>query len=51
MKIWFWLLLSLIMLIVSCASGYYEKKSGYHEENSVYWNEILYHRTSEPEQR
>ncbi len=47
MKIWFWLLLSILTLMVGCASTYYEKKPVYHEEISDYWKSILYHQASE----
>jgi hypothetical protein len=51
MKIWFWLFLSILMFTVGCASGYYEKRPGYQGEISNYWQNILYHQTSETEQR
>jgi hypothetical protein len=46
-KIWFWLLLSILTLMVGCASGYYQQKPVYHEEISDYWKSILYHQTSQ----
>ncbi len=48
-KIWFCLLLCILMLMIGCAS--YEKKPVYHEEGSDYWKGILYHQYSEPEKR
>ncbi len=52
MKIWFWLLLGLMMLIVSCASGYYQQQPpGYQEGGNTYWNEVLYNQRTAPEQR
>jgi hypothetical protein len=48
MKIRFWLLLSILLLMVGCATG--GKPTPYHEEEgSDYWYYILYHES--PEQR
>ena len=47
MKIWLWLLLSLLTLMIGCASTSYEKKPVDHEEISDYWRSILYHQTSQ----
>jgi hypothetical protein len=41
MKIWFGLLLSLLLFMAGCASGYYETRPGNQEEVSKYWQDIL----------
>jgi hypothetical protein len=51
-KIWFWLLLSLLMLMVGCASSYHAgMTSASHEEISDYWSRVLYHQTAAESER
>ena len=50
MKIWFWVMLSILMLAVGCASSY-STRPRYHEGISAYWSTILYNQIPESEQR
>ena len=44
MKIWFWLLLSILLLMIGCATV--GTQPPYHEkEISDYWYHILYHKS------
>jgi hypothetical protein len=47
MKICFWLLLSILTLMVGCTSS---TELYYHKDVSNYWNRILYHQSA-PEQK
>ena len=49
MKIWFWLLLSLLVLMVGCASSYERRPPN--QDISDYWSEILYNQPANSSQR
>jgi hypothetical protein len=49
MKKWLCLLISILTFIVGCASVF--EKPVYREDAADYWKRILYHKTSETEQR
>jgi outer membrane biogenesis lipoprotein LolB len=46
MKIWFWLLLSIIVLMVGCASSY-ERRPANQADISDYWSRILYNQPAD----
>ena len=43
MKIRFWLLLSILMLMIGCATA--GKQPAYNEDYNEYWYYILYHKS------
>jgi|GEM_PF-3071057 len=52
MKMWFWVFLCILMLMVGCASGYSAgKRPANQEEISDYWSSILYHQTPQEYER
>lgn len=51
MKNWYWLLLALVMLMIGCAPGYYERRPGLGEEGPGYYETKKWYQNPETEEQ